>query len=74
MVLQFSGDDYGYGIRIDPIQPITPNIQIEPTITAAIPTPSPRRSILREPRRRSVHFEDGNISQTDLIITFEFNK
>ena len=59
---QFSVDVNGYGIRIDPTEPITHDIPIQPTITTAIPTPLPRRSILREPRRRSVHFEDGNIS------------
>ena len=59
---QFSGDVNGYGIRRSPIEPITHDIPIQPTMTTAIPTPLPRRSILREPRRRSVHFEDGNIS------------
>ena len=59
---QFSGDVNGYGIRISPIEPITHDITIQPTTITAIPTPLPRRSILREPRRRSVHFEDGNIS------------
>ena len=62
IILPFSGDVNGYGIRIDPIEPITQDFPIEPTVITAIPTPSPRRSILREPRRRSVHFEDGNIS------------
>ena len=62
LVLQFAGDANGYGIRIDRIEPMTYDIPIEPTITTAIPTPIPRRSILREPTRRSVHFEDGNIS------------
>ena len=62
IILPFSGDVNGYGIRIDPIEPITQDFPIEPTVITALPTPAPRRSILREPRRRSVHFEDGNIS------------
>ena len=62
IIFPFSGDGNGYDIRIDPIEPITQDFPIEPTVIAALPTPSPRRSILREPRRRSVHFEDGNIS------------
>ena len=60
---QFSGDVNGYGIRLSPIEPITHDIPIQPTIT---PTPLPRRSILREPSRRSVRFEDGNFYQTNL--------
>ena len=67
---QFSGDVNGYGIRIDPTETITNDIPIQRTITTAIPTPLPRRSILREPRR-SVHFVDGNIFQTNVAITLE---
>ena len=72
IIFPFSGDVNGYGIRIDPIEPITQDFPIEPTVITALPTPSPRRSILREPRRRSVHFEDGNISYNKISSNFIF--
>ena len=58
----FSGDVKGYEIRLDPIESNTDDFPVDSTVTANIPIPSPRRSILREPRRRSVHFEGEDIS------------
>ena len=60
--LKFLGNANGYEIRIDPIESNTDDLPVESTVTANIPTPSPRRSILREPRRRSVHFDGEDIS------------
>ena len=59
--MKFLGNANGYEIRIDPIEYNTDDFPVESTVTATIPTPSPRTSILRESRTRSVQFEEDDI-------------
>ena len=60
--MKFLGNANGYEIRIDPIESNTDDFPVDPAVIATIPTPSPRKSILRESRRRSVHSEEEDIS------------